>query len=327
MKKDNQIKHEGELDLNGFKIQCYVLENGTRVLSGREMQRALNMVDEAAEGKQNPGTRLNRYLDQKSLNPFIFKGKEVDHFEPIECYKGKSKINGYEATILVDICDGFLEARKHIKLSTRQEIIAEQCEVLMRAFAKVGIIALVDEATGYQHERENDELQKLLKAYISPELLPWQRKFPDIFYKELFRLNGWDYTLTGIKKRPGVIGTWTKKLVYEQLPQGVLKELESKTPKSAAGNYTARLHQSLTEDIGDPHLAAQINQVITLFMLSDDMRHMWQQFERLKIRQSGQLELPFKFDENGHTIEPIEESTLSDFNKKLVTALNFNPKK
>mgnify|MGYP003561277120 CR=1 FL=1 len=52
----------------------------------------------------------------------------------------------------------------------------------MRAFARVGITALVDEATGYQYERENDELQKILKAYISEELLPWQKRFPDIFY-------------------------------------------------------------------------------------------------------------------------------------------------
>lgn len=72
------------------------------------------------------------------------------------------KINGYEATILLDICDGFLDARKNIKLSPRQEIIAHQAEILMRSFAKVGIIALVDEATGYQYKREKDELQKIL---------------------------------------------------------------------------------------------------------------------------------------------------------------------
>ena len=81
-------------------------------------------------------------------------------------------------------------------------MIADQCELLIRSFAKIGIIALVDEATGYQYTREKNELQKILKAYISPELLPWQSRFPPIFYTELFRLNGWDYTVSGIKKRP-----------------------------------------------------------------------------------------------------------------------------
>jgi P63C domain len=323
-----QIKYEGELDLNGFKIPCYVLEDGTRVLSARAMQNSLKMVDKVTDGKQTAGTRLVRHLSQKSLKPFIFKDKGVDHFQPLDCYKGDAKINGYEATILADICEGFLEARKHIKLSKRQTTIADQAEILIRAFARVGIIALVDEATGYQYDREREELQKILKAYISPELLKWERKFPDVFYKELFRLNEWDFTVSGIKKRPGVIGTWTNKLIYEQLPKNVLKTLKEKTPKSEKGNYTARFFQSLTFDVGQPHLTAQINQVVTLFMLSDNMKDMWSKFKKLKDRQSGQLELPFKFDEEGHTKEPIyDEGTLSDFNQKLKKALEYKPKK
>lgn len=297
-----EILYEGILDLAGIEIPCYVLDDGTRILSGRKMQEALKIVD-VEDGKQTAGTRLNRYLEQKTLEPFIYKGREQDHFKPIICYRGTQKINGYEATLLADLCDAFLEARKHISLSPRQTIIAEQCEVLIRAFAKVGITALVDEATGYQYEREKDELQQILRKYISEELLPWQKRFPDIFYKELFRLNGWDYTVKGIQKRPGVVGTWTNKLVYEQLPQGVLDELRNNVPKSETGNPTARFHQLLTDDIGSPHLTAQINQIVTLFQLSDNMQEMWNNFQKLKLRQSGQLDLPFKFDEKGHTTE------------------------
>lgn len=185
--KNNQIRCKGELHLGDFSIPCYVLEDGRRVLSGRGMQEALKMVD---DNKTASGHRIQRYLNQKSLNPFIFKDKEPGHFEPLICHDGGAQINGYEAVVLVDICDGILEARKHIELSPRQAIIAEQCEILVRSFAKVGLIALIDEATGYQHEREQDELQKLLKAYIAEELLPWQKRFPDVFYQELFRLNG-----------------------------------------------------------------------------------------------------------------------------------------
>lgn len=300
--RGRKITHTGELDLCGFKIPCYVLENGTRILSGRGMQESLKMVDDK---KITAGTRLNRYLDQKSLKPFIYKDKEVDHFKPIECYLGKQKINGYEATVLADICDAFLEARNSddIALSKRQDIIATQCEVLARAFMRVGIVALVDEATGYQYDRERQELQKILRAYITEELLPWQKRFPDVYYRELFRLNGWDFTVNGIKKRPSVIGKWTNKLVYEQLPDGVLQELRNKTPRSGKGNTTARFHQSLTLDIGNKHLTSQIVQIITLFQISDNMKHLWSQFEKLKERKRGQLLLPFMFDKKGHTVE------------------------
>ena len=297
-KKTNQIRCKGELHLGDFSIPCYVLEDGRRVLSGRGMQEALKMVD---DNKTASGQRILRYLNQKSLNPFIFKDKEPGHFEPLICYDGGTQINGYEAVVLVDICDGILEARKHIELSPRQAIIAEQCEILVRSFAKVGLIALIDEATGYQHEREQDELQKILKAYIAEELLPWQKRFPDVFYQELFRLNGWDYTVRGIKRRPGIIGKWTNKLIYEQLPPGVLDELKRRTPKSA------RLHQNLTADIGQPELAAQITQVVTIFRLSDNMSQMWSNFNKLQSRQAGQLELPFEFDENGHTLPSSDD--------------------
>lgn len=323
---DYKVKNRGELDLAGMKIPCYVLENGMRVLSGRGMIISLKMVDDDKKDDLS-GTRLARYLNQKTLKPFIYNNKEHGHFDAIICNDGGSKINGYEATVLVDICDAFLEARKSINLSPRQEIIAAQCEILVRAFAKVGIIALVDEATGYQHDREQDELQKILKAYISEELLPWQKRFPDIYYKELFRLNGWDYTIKDIRKRPGVIGKWTNELIYEQLPKGVLEELKARTPKSPSGNKLAKLHQSLSEDIGHPALSSQITQIVTLFQLSDNMKQMWQNFERLKSRQSGQLSLPFDFDNEGHTIEPKESSELSSFDGSLKKALDYNPSK
>ena len=167
----------------------------------------------------------------------------------------------------------------------------------------MGIIALVDEATGYQYDRERDELQKILRAYISEELLPWQKRFPDVFYRELFRLNGWDFTIKDIRKRPGIIGKWTNKIIYEQLPTGVLDELKNKTPKSEGGNYIARFHQSLTTDVGEPNLEKQINKVITLFQVSDNMAQFWSNFQKMIDRQSGQLQIPFEFDDEGHTKE------------------------
>jgi hypothetical protein len=265
------------------------------------MQNALKMVDETDDNRQTSGARLSRYLAQKSLKSFIYKGKDAGHFEPIICYKGDAKINGYEATVLADICDGFLEARKKIHLSPRQQIIADQCEILIRGFARVGIIALVDEATGYQYDREKDELQKVLSAYISEELLPWQKKFPDEFYKEIFRLNGWNFTVSGIKNRPGVIGTWTKQLVYNLLPKGVLKELENKTPKSAAGNKTARLHQSLSIDIGNPHLEKQLISVITLMNVSNT----WKEF--LKLFQKKFAQTMMDLPEVNHDMKLLEQ--------------------
>lgn len=321
-----QITHEGEIVLGNNKIPCYVLDDGTRVLSARGMQDALKMVDEMEPGKQRPGTRLTRYLAQKTLKSFIFNNKEVDHYKPVDCYKGNAKINGYEATLLADICDGFLEARKKIDLSPRQRIIADECEILVRGFARVGIIALVDEATGYQYEREKDALQVVLEAFINKELLKWQRMFPDTFYYEIFRLKGWDYTVSGINKRPSVIGTWTNKLIYEQLPKPVLEELKSQTPKSPAGNYTARFFQKLTPEIGHPALTAQIYKVIGLMNVSSSWREFNSLFNRWVDKNNGQGEINFEQVEADIAKSTPAAMELSLFDKSLKTALDYNPK-
>lgn len=201
------------------------------------MQNALKLQE---EHETKSGTRLVRYLNQKTLETFIYKDKSLDHYNPIECYKGNQKINGYEATILADICEAFLEARNNINLSTRQKIIADQCEILIRGFARVGIVALIDEATGYQYESERFELQKILTAYVSEEILKWQLTFRDDFYKEIFRLWDLPFIPKYIKNKPSFIGKLTIKYIYDQMPRGVIEKVKENIGKTKNGNWKYR---------------------------------------------------------------------------------------
>lgn len=139
-----------------------------------------------------------------------------------------------------------------------------------------------------------------------------------------------------LKKRPAIIGKWTNTLIYNRLPSGVLDELKRRTPKSKSGNRTARFHQLLTEDIGEPNLAAQINQIITIFRLSDNMEQMWINFNKLKKSQDEIVSAPYEFDEKGHTkstplpLFPEEEirndSPKDDFDKGIDDILGYDPK-
>ncbi|PCJ27924.1 MAG: hypothetical protein COA97_02565 [Flavobacteriales bacterium] len=279
------------------------------------------MVDD--DGKDTAGTRLTRYLDQKTLKPFIYSGKEMGHFNPIICYKGNKKINGYEATILIDICDAFLQARKEIKLSTRQKIIADQCEILVRSFAKVGLIALIDEATGYQYDREKKELQVIFKELVSDEILEYQKQFHISFYREIYRLWNIPFTPKNIRRKPQFVGHLTNKYVYKNLPKGifVLEKLKSNTPRTAKGNFKYRLHQSLTEDKGREALKKVLYTVEALASVSKDKKD----FDKLMNEKYGQKEIPFLDLER--LDEPKKElPQLSNFNKKLKQGLEFNPK-
>jgi len=319
MTDKKQVIHTGEITLGETIIPCYILEDGTRVLSGRGMQEALKMVEDVDEGKQKSGARLPRYLNSKSLEPFINKGKEVGHFDPIICYRGEQKINGYEATVLADICEAFLDARQTITLTSRQEIIAKQCEIIVRGFARVGIVALVDEATGYQYDRERFELQKILNAYISDEILKWQLTFTDDFYKEIYRLWELPFIPKYIKNKPSFIGKLTRKYIYDLLPKGVVDKIKEQTGKTTSGNWKYKWHQSLTPEIGREHLKKHIIEVTTLMSISQSKTQFNNLFQQKYNKIPAQLQLEYE--------EEYEEPKISNFDKKLEKAINYNPNK
>ena len=314
MDKILKATHEGKLKIGEIELTCAVLEDGTRIISRNAIFKAFGRT-KRGRGKDLRVPNMPAFIDANNLQPFIGNDligvlNTVDYIEK----NGKTQSSGYNALILPMLCKVYLDARQEKVLKTQQLILARASEILLLGLSNIGIIALVDEATGYQYDREKDELQKILKAYIAAELLPWQKTFPDSYYQEIFRLHGWNYTVSDIKKRPSVIGIWTNKLIYEQLPKGVLDELKHKTPKSQKGNYTARFFQSLTIDTGHPHLTAQLNQIIAIMRISDNWQQLISNFNKMIDRKHGQLEL--KFDDLEYKGEP-KEKLLSNFDNLL----------
>jgi hypothetical protein len=129
----------------------------------------------------------------------------------------------------------------------------------------------------------------LLDRYLRKELAAWAKRFPDEFYKEMFRLRGWRWPSIG-GKRPGIVGTYTNDLVYERLAPGILQELETRNPKDERGRRKAHHHSWLTEDVGHPALAQHLHAVIGFMRASAS----WDQFYRLMNRA---------FPRKGETIE------------------------
>jgi hypothetical protein len=165
-----------------------------------------------------------------------------------------------------------------------QEPTAEAAETLKRGLARVGIIALIDEATGYQEVRARRELEQILNAYVQAELRPWIRTFPDEFFREIYRLQGWEYK-PGTSKRHPYVGKLVNKYIYEQLPPGVLDELRRLNPRTERG-YRAHKHfQFLTADTGNPQLDRQISTVTTLLRIANSKAEFEDLFDRAFARQ------------------------------------------
>ena len=260
------------LVIGDLEIPCYVLEDGTRVLSGRGMQTALGLG-------QRHGALLKGLLTRNNIKPFINRDIAMAIESPIRFIRpgrGGKLAAGIEATILADICDAILDARKNTKLTAKELVIADHCEILTRAFAKVGIIALVDEATGYQEVRERAALEEILNKYLRKDFAAWAKRFPDDFYKEMFRLKGWEWNPSSVA-RPSIVGKYTTDIVYERLAPGIVEELEKKNPKNKNGNRSVKHHQFLTDEIGHPALAQHLYAVIG-FMKANNS---WESFKRM----------------------------------------------
>src|SRR6185437_17181552 len=239
------------------EIPCYVLDDGRTVLTQGGMLSALKMSQGTAT--KGGGDRLTNFTSTKSLTPFVPNSLREMIISPI-AFKAQGQLAyGYEATILPELCDVVLSAREKGALNYQQEDIAKQCEILVRAFAKVGIIALVHEVTGYQEVRDREALQEILKRYISEDLMGWVRTFPMEFYRQVFRLKGWNWNAG---KMSPIVGNVVNDLVYARLAPGVLEELKKRNPVTEKG-YREHAHfQHLTRDIGHPALTRHLYELI-----------------------------------------------------------------
>jgi len=268
----------GELPIGDMKLPCAVLDNETRLFTQRGMFLALGRHKNPSIGQASIDNRP-AFLAAKNLEPFI-TDKLRRSWMPIQFHSkggfGGNVAFGYRAELLPEVCNVYLDALEASVLRGRQKEIAKRCKILQRAFATVGIIALVDEATGYQADRAIDDLNRILQNYISEELRPWTQRFPNEFFKQIYRLRKWNYK-EGSNKRYRVVGKLVNKLIYEPLPPGVLDALKHKNPPNEKGYRPFKHHQFLTPYIGDEHLNKQLLEVITLMRVSENQH----EFERL----------------------------------------------
>ncbi|MEM8305784.1 P63C domain-containing protein, partial [Morganella morganii] len=161
--------------------------------------------------------------------------------------------------------DLYLRAREAGAIKTiDQQEAARKAEILVRSLAKVGIIALVDEATGYQRDRKRDALASLLEKFIAKEMRPWLRTFQLEFFEELCRV--WGYKMP---EKPGayppVFAHVIRDIVYDRLAPGVRAQLQELKKKNGG-----KMHQWLTEHAGYGDLTRHLGELTMLLRLTDD---------------------------------------------------------
>ena len=279
--------HQGKMAVGDLELDCYVLADGRRVFHKRGMARALGMksgggnVFMRAVQRKGLGSEIDQKLIEKIENPIVFKPLTQD------------LAHGYDADVLVDVCKAVIRADEGDKLTKSQQGLVAEARILLQAFAKVGVTALIDEATGFQQVRDPNALRLLVQQYIEKEKREWEKQFPDEYYDELNRLYGSKrLTTTGtgavIQNRPQHFAKFTRSYVYHPLENGeVLEELDRLNPKiDKRGTRRARFHQHLTKGYGIEKLKRQVLETMTLIKVSDSISQFKKLFSK-RFPQSG----------------------------------------
>lgn len=303
-----KVLRPGVLNLSGIKIPCAVLDNGKRVLTENGITNALLGSRSGASkriksAQENSGAPVPLFLAPRNLQPFISQELWDGPLAPIKCADENKTF--YDANLLPAVCDIWLRARDAGDLQKQQYNKARKAEILMRALAHVGIVALVDEATGYQEVRPRDALQVYLEMLIRKELASWAKKFPNEFYENIYKLKGWPW-LGMRKNRFSIVAHYTRDLVYERLAPGLLQELENKSPRDETGNRKNKFHQWLTDDIGNPMLAQHLHSLVMFQRLALSNGYGWHRFVKMvdKVLPKKGTNLEFQFSNEPDSIEP-----------------------
>jgi hypothetical protein len=280
------------LRIGDIEIPCYVLEGGTRALAMTGMLKSLNMsLGGEGRGAKN---RLLRFVETKGIAKHVSEELRAKIFGPMLFRvpsAGGAIAYGYEATIIADLCEAVLAARNAGDLAPQQRHIAVRCEILVRGFARTGIIGLVDEATGYQEVRDRRALEDILNKYLAEELRKYTQTFPDTYFSEVFRIKKWRVPVSK-GARPGAFARLTNNVIYERLAPGLLEELQTRNPSDGHGRRKHKHFQYLSDDYGDPRLRAHLDRVVFLMSACTS----WAEFERMLDRAAPRVSAVPEFD-------------------------------
>lgn len=280
--------HRGTLSLIGLEVPCYVLNNGVRVIGRTSATEVLTKI--------RGGGAFEKYIAVRGIEPFISKDLVLEKMIPFRLpeVEGLEKaVKGLPADLLVEICQAFVAALEYHyrkdspypKLTARQQQMAINASMFLSACAKLGLEALIDEATGYQYERASDALQIKLAAFLEDEMRDWERTFPDELWVEFGRLTGWKGQLS---KRPKYWGKLVMELIYEKLDPDVAKWLKENAPKPKYGqNY----HQWLSSQYGLRKLIEHIWMIIGMARTCENMRELRDRVNALYGKEPVQLRL------------------------------------
>lgn len=236
----------GPVRIGDATLDGHVLDDGRRVFSARDLVRAISPADGGKDGD------FERWIERIPNAPADLKLVARIEFE----IPGAPNGLGYPVEILTRVCRAYIRAEREGRLHHKQRHIADQAWRLLEALGDVGLVALVDEATGYQNARAANDLQNRLALYLLPTPGRWEVTFPPEFYR---------VRLLHPSRRPQFFANFTREYVYAPaMGADVSQAMAARNPDPAHGHN----HHQLLTGPARAMVLEQRNRVMTLLRQS-----------------------------------------------------------
>jgi hypothetical protein len=172
----------------GIDVECHVLDDPSKtpVISQRGMGQAI--------GFSKRGSRLGVFINSKAMEKYIGRDLREKIEKPLVFQQRTAAAgsplaiaHGYDATILIDLCNSIIAARNDGKLKgPRYDRMIEQAQVVLSASAKSGIRNLIYALAGYSPS--TDEVISAFRHYVQEEAKKYEKEFPPELYEAWYRL-------------------------------------------------------------------------------------------------------------------------------------------
>lgn len=275
--------HGGKLHIGDAEFDCFVVViDGVveRVITQASALRHLGKVPNGTEVRKNamiPNVAILTSIaeDIRSRLP-VSVASGIRRIEPLVCAHPHTNktINGYRAEDLIEFCDLVLEADDADVLFGGQGALARRASRIIRGCARIGVAALVDEATGYQTERGPEDLRRAIDRYLAETPNEYERRFPREFFELIATLRGWRFD----PSNPAAGFAYViREYVYGRMLPGVVEAMDSMNPMDETTGLRARKHhQHLTHEDGVRVLMKHLDQLIVFAR----MARSWHDFVR-----------------------------------------------
>ena len=269
----------------GVDVDYYVLKDKQRLISKTGMASAIGQKSPRGNTflrvmeRQNISKHVSAELREKIENPVIFQSLDLS----------AKPSHGYDATILIDVCNAIIRAEQAGDLMPSQRDMFLQAQIINGASAKGGIVFLGDKLAGYDAGRQ--EYIELYKQFIREEAAKYEPEFSNEFYDLFYRLYGLEKGK--YKNHPQFFAGLTRKYVYQPLANSngaILENLDAKNPIIYKGGRKYKMFQFL-EDVGVKALRSHLGQIIGIGKVSSNNAEFKKNFTKAF---GNQIELDFE---------------------------------